>query len=88
MKDRISALEPLQLNIVKQLDTKFEAIMKEVEANPSAIGSNQRTHGLLMFYTRMLQVYNTLFNKYITNDDFLTFRIENILEYEYGEDMI
>ena len=88
VKSKVSGLAPLQLEIVQKLDAKFENIMKDVEANPSQLGNNERTHGLLIFYTRILQVYNVLFNKYITNDDFLLFRIENILKYKYGEDIL
>ena len=88
VESRVSGLAPLQLEIVQKLDTKFESIMKEVEKCKEPMGANERTHGLLIFYTRILQVYNVLFNKYTTNDDFLLFRIENILNFKYGEDMI
>lgn len=47
MRNRISSLEPHQLDIIKDLDTKFECIIKELEAKPMPLGNNQETHGLL-----------------------------------------
>ncbi len=88
MRSRVSALEPQQLELIKDLDTKFECIIKELEAKPMPLGNNQRTHGLLNFYVRTLQVYNVLFNKYMMNDDFLMMRVENILKYKIGEDLL
>jgi hypothetical protein len=83
----ISNFEPHQLRLVEQLDAKFEAIMREWEANPTVIDTPEKSIALQHFFQRILQVYNVFLHKYITNDDILMFRIENILAYELGGDM-
>lgn len=89
-KGKVSNLEPYQLEIVRKLDTKFEEISKELDSEENAISFEdiEAIEGLLIFHTRILQVYNILFNKYIINDDFLSFKIQNILNYKLGGKMI
>ncbi len=88
MRSRVSALEPQQLEVVKDLDAKFEGIMKQLDINPIPLDEKEKVDGLLNYYMRTLQVYNAMFNKYIINGDFFEFKIENILKYELGENMI
>jgi hypothetical protein len=84
----ITNFEPHQLKIVEKLDRKFKVIMTQWEATPAVIDTPVKLAHLTTFFSRILQVYNVLLNKYVTNDDYLAFRIENILAYMLGGDML
>jgi hypothetical protein len=84
----VSNFEPHQLRLVEKLDKKFEAIMKEWEAKPKLINTPEKSIDLSRFFQRILEVYNILLNKYIFNDDFLLFKVENIVQYTLGGSML
>ena len=82
----VSNFEEHQLRVVQELDTKYAAIMELWEKTPEKINSRKRLHALTLFFQRTLDIMHLLLNKAMTNDDFLLFRIDNVLHYEYGSD--
>jgi len=80
----ITQFTDIQLDVVGKLDTKYRVVSKYFDAHFGKMSPKQKAR-FAGWFDNVLATYSTFLHKEITNDDFLLFRVNEMLHMEPEE---